>query len=193
MISSDLAWRQHLLPEQYPWKLNTVTRVSHIFPVNVICRCQNEVSPGPPSEMELPETADRLLISHPRKRKATHRPARALITQMNATFPKKPKSAWKISLAERFELIVYLVAWWKVIIPPPRKLCDFHNDPRLWAVDTGSENVLPHFLVGHREAHGTLHLGACGSEWWRQAWAFWSLLDSALSPHPAFTTWREPA
>lgn len=44
MISSDLAQRQHLLPEQYPWKLNTVTWVSHIFPVDVICRCRMELN-----------------------------------------------------------------------------------------------------------------------------------------------------
>ena len=34
--------------------------------------------------------------------------------------------------------------------------------PRLWTVDTGYENVLPHFLVGHRDAHVILHLIACG-------------------------------
>ena len=172
--------------------------MSHIFPVNVICRCLNEVSPGPPSEMELPETADRLLISHPRKRKAAHRPARALITRMNATFPKKPKSAWKVSLAERFELIVYLVTWWKGIIPPPPKLCVLAHviliktrGCGLWiqAVKTSSRI----FWLGIEKPMETLHLGACGSEWRRQAWAFWSLLDRAQSPHPAFTTWRGPA
>ena len=198
MISSDLAQRQHLLPEQYPWKLNTVTRVSHIFPVNVICRCQNEVSPGPPSEMELPETADRLLISHPRKRKVAHRPARPLITRMNATFPKKTKSAWKISLAKRFELMVYLVTWWKGIIPPPPKQCSpilthvifiMTQGCGLWiqAMKTFSRI----FWLGIETPMWSCISLHVASEWWRQAWTFWSLLDSALSSHPAFTNWRD--
>lgn len=57
MISRDLAQRQHLLPEQHPRKLNTVTRVSHLFPADVICRCQDGISLGLPSEMELPESS----------------------------------------------------------------------------------------------------------------------------------------
>ncbi|KAB0401244.1 hypothetical protein E2I00_011230, partial [Balaenoptera physalus] len=37
------------------------------------------------------KTADRLQISLPRKRRASYRPARALITRLNARFPKKSK------------------------------------------------------------------------------------------------------
>lgn len=162
MVSSDLAQRQHLLPEQYPWKLNTVTQVSHIFPVDVICRCRDGAPQSCLLKWNFQKTADSLQISLPRKRRASYRPARALITRLNARFPKKSKWAWKISLAERFELTIYLTKrnhFFPLRLFTDTGSFDSHNDPWLWAVDTDREAVILHFLAERREeCFGGLHL-----------------------------------
>lgn len=123
------------------------------------------------------------------KRKAAHRPARALITLMNATSKETEISMENFSCRKirAHSIPGYLMK--RGIIPPPPNCVhqswlscgDFIMTWGCGAVGTGCRNILTHFLVGQEKPMWPC-IGACGSEWWRQAWAFWSLLDSAVSP-----------
>lgn len=144
--------------------------------------------------------ADRLQNSLPRKRKASYRPARALITHMQARFPKKMKWelrewAWKISLQKDsnspdtreketfFEIkICSQILAYLILIITMNVGCGYGP----W------KNMILHFVAGRREreCQWFASQGTWVTNDWSRTQVFWSLLDGVLSASFCLYKWE---